>query len=97
MIAFKELMFEFRLGDFGDAWGHTMNWWFHVADELYFNRDPCIIPENWKFRPSPCGPSNDPDGYETAIVQQANTETLLRFGRTLNRYADILKKHGLDY
>lgn len=85
----KELWGEFRLGFGDDSWGHTVSWWFTVADELYFRG--VALPAEWKFRPSPLGPSNEPDAYETEVVQECGDDLLLRFGRALSRYANILK------
>jgi hypothetical protein len=90
----KTLWWEFRLC-FTEGWGDTMHWWFTVADELYFRG--VSLPAEWKFRPSPLGPSNEPDDYATNIVSECDDALLLRFGRALSRYARILKAAGLDY
>jgi hypothetical protein len=87
---------EYRLTYCGDKWGHTMSWLFHIADELYHHRET-PVPDDWGFRPSPLGPSNDPDSYETECVAEATDEELVRFGNVLNRYAGLLKRAGRDY
>jgi len=87
---------EMRLTHDGDAWGNTMGWWFAVADELN-TRDPALVPAHWEFRPSPLGPSNDPDAYETYVVEEAPTKALIAFGNILTRYAQRLRRAGLDY
>ena len=94
---YKDLMTDFRLcfGD-GDPWGSAMTWWFSVADEIHFNRS-FAVPAAWRFRPSPLGPSNDPDAFETEAVQAASDEALMKFGAVLNRYAGVLKRAGKDY
>lgn len=92
----KDLKAEFRLTCDGDCWGSVMLWWFAIADELHFNRDSGV-PSSWQFRPSPLGPSNDLEAYETEIVEAADTETLLRFGELMNRCASRLKRLGKDY
>jgi len=87
---------DFKMSFDDDAWGHTMNWLFHIADELYHNRET-PVPEAWRFRPSPLGPINEPDEWETTIVQAATDEELVSFGNLLNRYARALKYAGKDY
>ena len=92
----KEIWGEFRLGFGGDdSWHHVMHWWFTVADELYFRG--VALPAAWRFRPSPLGPSNDPDDYVTGAVTACSDSLLLMFGRALNRYAKTLRAAGLSY
>ena len=87
---------DIRLTSDGDKWGNTMNWLFHIADEITFNRS-FPVPAEWQFKPSPLGSGNQPEDYETELVQDCPDKDLLFFGRVLNRYADCLKKAGLDY
>ena len=89
------LMQEFRTFQSGDVWGDTMHWWFTCADELF--RREGWTPEHWKFRASPLGPSNDPDDYATNVCVEVGADDLERFGNTLFRYAQRLKRAGLDY
>lgn len=87
---------EFKLTGDGDRWGNTMNWLFNIADEIYFNRN-FEVPVEWEFKPSCLGPSNDPEDWVQQIVISSNDVELLHWGKVLNRYADLLRKHGKDY
>ena len=94
----KYLKAEFRLtDDLGDSWGNAMQWWFTIADEIYFNRDKLCVPDEWQFKPSPLGPSNDPDDYVTNVVKNTPDETLMGFGNLVHRYASLLKSKRMDY
>lgn len=96
-MTYADLKANFNLSfDGDDAWGSVMSWWFTVADEIHFNRG-FDVPASWRFRPSPCGPSNDPEAFETEAVQAASDEALQRFGAVLDRYATKLKRAGRDY
>ena len=87
---------EFNLTSDGDAWGNAMLWWFSIADEIHFNRE-FDVPSEWQFRPSPIGPSNDPDDYITTVVREASDAELQSFGALIHRYARALKHAGKDY
>jgi len=87
--ATKVIFGEFRVCCDSDLWETTMNWWFATADELYHREG--FTPEHWHFKPSPLGPSNDPDDYATGVVRETDAETLVRFGNALMRYAKKLK------
>jgi len=97
MLTYNDLKAEFKLSSDGDEWGNVMQWWFTVADEIYFNRDTIEVPESWEFRPSPLGPSNEPDDYPTYIVADAKADDLLRFGKLMDRYAGALRHADHDY
>ena len=87
---------EFRLMfDGGDPWGSTMHWWFTVADELYHREG--YTPEHWQFKPSPLGPSNDPDDYATTACAETGANALVFVGNVLTRYARRLERAGLSY
>jgi hypothetical protein len=90
----KEAFAEFRVGCGRDMWGHTMGWWFAVADALT-DKTPDQVPAAWKFRQSPLG--SDTEQYEYEICSAYTPETLRRFGNALSRYANKLKAAGLDY
>jgi hypothetical protein len=92
----QELKAEFRLTYDGDDWGHVMYWLFSIADEIYFNRD-FPVPTEWKFRPSPLGPTNDDDDYITNCIREANDASLLMFGKTMNRAARLLTAKNRNY
>ncbi len=96
MVDLKSLKADFKLSCDGDTWGETMQWWFTIADEIYFNRD-FPVPADWHFRPSPLGPSNEPGEWPVDIVEAAGDDELLAFGNLLNRYARLLKRAGKDY
>jgi len=90
-----DLLNEFRTAQSGDVWGDTMHWWFTIADELYFREGQ--TPAHWQFRPSPLGPSNDPEDYATNVARETGAEALLFAGNVLTRYAQMLKRAGMDY
>ena len=96
MFTYANAKAEFRLTSDGDDWGNVLGWWFHVADEIYWNRD-FPVPEEWEFRASPIGPQNEPDEYETEVVRNMSDDDLAHFGAVLNRYARFLKHCGKDY
>lgn len=93
----KYLKAEFRLSDDGDSWGNVKQWWFTIADEIYFNRKNLRVPDEWQFKPSPMGPSNDPDDYVTNVVKDTPDEALMAFGNLVHRYARLLKSKGVNY
>jgi hypothetical protein len=95
MITWRGMMQEFRLGDFGDAWGTTMGAWFSVACELY-NRG-ANVPDAWKFRPAATSGPQEVDEWWQEVFADASDADILRFGRVLTRYARILEKAGKDY
>ena len=95
-MTLPDLKAKFRTFCDGDDWGETMCWLFTIADELHFER-ATPVPDEWQFRPSPLGPSNDDDDFRTDCVREADDETLVRFGNLLTRYARLLRKHGKDY
>lgn len=96
LYTYKDAVAEFKMFCDGDLWGTAMEWWFTVADEIYWNRD-FEVPESWRFKPSPIGPANDPDNYETEVVRGMTDNDLLKFGNLINRYCRLLRNHGLDY
>jgi len=52
--------------------------------------------DEWRYRPSPLGAVN-PDAYETPYCSAATDDALRPFGRAMNRYTDMLRKHGRSY
>lgn len=93
----QSLIGAYRLTNDGDAWGSCMKWWFTIADEIYFNRDNLSVPDDWQFRPSPLGPSNEEGDYEADECKAASDEDLMAMGGLMHRLAGILKAKGLDY
>ena len=91
------VMNEIRATDSGDAWGNALNWWFVIADEIYFNRPALHVPAEWRFRPSPLGPQNDPGDYASGVVVELDDALLKRLGAFCNRYCRLLKHLGKDY
>jgi len=92
----KDIKNEYALTCCGDSWGTAMQWFFTIADELYFERE-ITVPSEWEFRPSPLGPSNDDDDLTTQMVRGYDDETLVAFGNILNRYVRFLKRAGKYY
>ena len=94
---YGSLRAEFNVTSNGDAWGHTMHWWFSIADEIYFNRPNLSIPDKWQFKPSLFGEANDSDDYVTTCVREATDQDLETFGTLMHRYAQYLKHIGVSY
>lgn len=94
-LNYDDLRTEYRLTSGCDPWGDCMHWLFTIADHLHFNEGE--TPADWQYRPSPLGPTNDPDDYVTGIVSEAETAALIDFGNMLNRYAAMMKAAGMDY
>jgi hypothetical protein len=100
---YRLLMGEFRTGDFEDAWGTTMEWWFAVAENLYHNG--VDLPAEWEYRDSPMHVNGgyEPEGYAENFIVEAlsdgviDDDDLMRMGNVLFRYAGILKAAGKDY
>lgn len=86
-LSIDDLKFEYRLGNDGDAWGHCMQWWFAIADEIEFNRD-FDVPADWQFRPSPLGLCED-DEYMRSIMNDATDDALRAMGAMVHRLAGI--------
>ena len=95
-MTFSDLKAEFRLVSDGDDWGTAMLFWFAIADEIHFNRD-FPVPNEWEFRPSPLGPSNEEGDYIADTVREADDDSLARFGALIHRYARLLRHLGKDY
>lgn len=96
MTNYSDLKADFRMGDDGDAWGHVMIWWFHIADEIEHNRIAIECPVEWQFRPSPMGQCLD-DDYMIEIMTGASDDALARMGALCDRYASKLRQAGRDY
>jgi hypothetical protein len=86
---------EFRLSRCRDAWEDTVHWFYTVADDLHTRVG--FTPPHWEYIPSSRGPSNDPDDHAAALANEVGTETLVKFGEVLYRYARALRSAGLDY
>lgn len=95
-MSMNNLNQEFRVTGCHDSWGNVMAWWFSIADHLTFNSD-LYVPDSWEYRPSPLGPSNDPDDYVTNVLNETDDNLLLKFGNILERYARNLERHGKNY
>lgn len=95
MLTYADLMADFRL-TFTDPWGSTMSWLFSACDSLVFDHDRDAPPE-CRFRPSPLGKSNTPGELEADACAAADPDALYKFAKTLNRYANALKRAGKDY
>ena len=96
-LTFEQVKSEWRIAATGDDWGDAMSAWFVIADEIYFNRSRLDVPDEWRFRPSPLGESNDPDDFVVGVVRLADDDVLMRFGQLMNRYCRLLKHLGKDY
>ena len=96
-MTLRDLKFEFRLTADGDGWGNAMHWWFVIADEIHFEREALSVPDDWHFRASPLGSSNEDDDYAVTAVREADDGTLMAFGALMHRYARLLKHLGKSY
>jgi len=97
LYKYQDLMDEFRICyDKGDAWGSVMGTLFPVAAELYYREGP--IPIHWGYSPGAChdDPRDDED-YMYEILNEAETNALVRFGNFLDRFSGFLKRAGEDY
>jgi len=99
---YKLLMAEFKMGDFHDAWGTTMEWWFAVAENLYHNG--MELPAEWEYHDSPMHANGyEPEGYAEEFIDEEfdngtiDGDDLMRFGMVLAKYAAVLKENGKDY
>lgn len=99
VMVYSDAIDEIRLFDFadGDSWGTCMSLWFAVADEIHFNREDLKVPDDWHFKPSPFGPTNEPDDYTTSIVTALDDDDLKKLGKLVHRWAAKLKVAGKDY
>lgn len=102
MTGYQVLMGEFRTGDFYDAWGTTMGFFFATADVLYHETAE-EIPSRWQFRHGQGCQGVDNDSYPDAMILDylnagdIEADDLIRFGNVLDRYAGILDAAGKSY
>lgn len=87
----SELMMSF---DSYDRWGSAMSMFFDVAEELYRRGED--IPEEWQFRAG-AGGVGEPETYEAEIINDADSADILRLGRVLHQYTNMLKRAGESY
>lgn len=87
-MTYDDLKQEYRLTNDGDDWGTATFWLFNIADEIYFERD-FDVPHEWQFRPSPLGKCSD-DNYIEYSITEAGDGDLLRFGKLLHRYTNMI-------
>lgn len=97
-----------RMDDDGDPWGTAMSHAFAIAEALHHRQYTSWENENaanyalmqWRFRHSPV--SDGPECSEFAAwpcdeYRRWSTRRLIRTGRVINRYLDLLVRHGKDY
>ncbi len=87
---------EYRMGhDPHDKWACVMGAFFEVAEALY-GRGADVPPE-WQFSPG-IGACDESDGEGADLwTVEYSSRALVDFGRTLNRYSDMLRSRGDDY
>ena len=81
--------------DSGDPWGSAISAFFDVATELWWRGDD--IPDAWQFRP---GAVTDPRNLESYLypdLSVVDSDDLLQFGKTLERYTRNLDRTGKSY
>jgi hypothetical protein len=99
---YNALRTQFRITYDGDLWGQAMGWLFAIADYLW-HTSPEDIPASWQFRHSPVCNGDNPDNYELSTIGymivngEITDEDVLTFGKTLGRYANVLRLAGRDY
>ena len=92
----KDLKSEYMLThDSYDAWGSAMGVYFDLCSELY-HRD-ADIPASWDYHPGAASDPREPEGYWFDMLIDADTDTLLHFGRILHRYTSMLDTRGDSY
>lgn len=92
---FKEY---FRMDD--DPWGHTMEWFFTIAELLYFTHGKNSVPENWKFTPGAYTTKLNEEDFPLIYdydLKYYPMEDLIFFGNFLNRMSMILTQKGHSY
>lgn len=81
--------------DGGDMWGWAMSWLFDMCGYLIIERSTMPPPE-LEYRPGALGPDL-PDEWHTEILRDMTTRQIVHCTKVLHRYADLLRKHGMDY
>ena len=90
----KDLVQDFKDGfDRGDRWGSVMSAWFDVAAILH-NRG-ADIPPDWYYRPGAVAEQEVSDWHGHWC--DADTVSLLGFGKLLSGLADEIREAGEDY
>ena len=97
-ISVEDLKNELRLDDLkGDPWGTAMNWFFNVAEIIYWERSDLDVPNEWQFSPGVgrgCDPAED---YSAGVLWNVPTETLITFGNLLSRFTRAQEHAGNSY
>ena len=89
-----DLKNEYRLTFAGDDFGHALEWWFSVAEELY-NRD-VELPVEWQYHHVPLSQRNEDTPYEAFYVKDIDSDVLLKFGKMLVRLMGYLKYREVE-
>lgn len=93
-LTYANLKAEFNMSGDGDAWGTTMSWMFAIAAELTHRNEETPM----DYRPGAGGNHREiGESMEADICEMATTEALTNFGKVLNRYDDLLRRHGKSY
>ena len=97
-ITLNDLKNEIRIDDLrGDPWGTGMNWFFTVAEILYWDRDNVDIPDHWGFSPG-CGRGCDPaEDYNAGVLWNVPSDVLVKLGNLLERFTRAHKHAGNSY
>ena len=91
----SQLLKEFREFFSGDDWSDAMSCFFAVADEMYV-RD-LDIPSQWGYGPGMSSDPRDKSAFQWEVALTAKDDDLLKAGRVLSRYCDLLKRYEKDY
>ena len=83
-----------------DPWGHTMEWFFTIAELLYFFYGKNTVPKEWEFSPGAFTTKLNEEDFPLIYdydLKYYPMEDLVFFGNFLNRMVSILDKKGRSY
>jgi hypothetical protein len=91
----NDIWYEIRMnGVSHDQWGVCMSWMYGIANFILSNGG--TVPDSWGFRTG-AGGIEKTDEYRSLRAIRATVKDALTVGRTLDRWAEMLKKRGKDY
>lgn len=92
----QDIKSEYKIqADSGDRWGSAMSAYFDLVAELYYRGED--IPDSWQYSPGCAVDPREPDAYMYGIFQDADSNTLVKFGNILERYTRNLDRLGESY
>ncbi len=94
LAAFKALRFDY---DEYDKWTWSMSWLFDLCNYVEANVQDLDVPAELEYRPGLAGPAPIDDEMHVELLDAMEVPALLYAMRVLNRYTDLLRKHGESY